>query len=204
MDRRRGGARARLGGRARRQDPRRGAVEARRARPGIERMRFALGTDHDLGEFHRRFRWDPLIGPVIRRQAVGAAAAAAGAVRGARLGGVRAADRVGPRGGDPAEDRAPSRATERLRNAARAALGRVPGRPLARRARRLRPRPEALDRAGAGRARGGLGPRRPRASTSRPGGACAPSRTSATGRSRCSPWPGRAATTSCPRSTWPT
>jgi 3-methyladenine DNA glycosylase/8-oxoguanine DNA glycosylase len=33
----------------------------------LERMRFALGTDHDLSEFHRRFRWDPLIGPVIRR-----------------------------------------------------------------------------------------------------------------------------------------
>ena len=35
---------------------------------GIERMRFALGVDHDLSEFHRRFRWDPLIGPVIRRK----------------------------------------------------------------------------------------------------------------------------------------
>jgi DNA-3-methyladenine glycosylase II len=34
----------------------------------LERMRFALGTDHDLREFHRRFRWDPLIGPVIRRR----------------------------------------------------------------------------------------------------------------------------------------
>jgi 3-methyladenine DNA glycosylase/8-oxoguanine DNA glycosylase len=34
----------------------------------VERMRFALGTDHDLSEFHRRFRWDPLIGPVIRRR----------------------------------------------------------------------------------------------------------------------------------------
>jgi 3-methyladenine DNA glycosylase/8-oxoguanine DNA glycosylase len=34
----------------------------------IERMRFALGTDHDLSEFHRRFRWDPLIGPAIRRR----------------------------------------------------------------------------------------------------------------------------------------
>jgi 3-methyladenine DNA glycosylase/8-oxoguanine DNA glycosylase len=33
----------------------------------IERMRFALGTDHDLSEFHRRFRGDALIGPVIRR-----------------------------------------------------------------------------------------------------------------------------------------
>jgi 3-methyladenine DNA glycosylase/8-oxoguanine DNA glycosylase len=34
----------------------------------IARMRFALGVDHDLSEFHRRFRRDPLIGPVIRRQ----------------------------------------------------------------------------------------------------------------------------------------
>jgi 3-methyladenine DNA glycosylase/8-oxoguanine DNA glycosylase len=34
----------------------------------VERMRFALGTDHDLGDFHRRFRRDPLIGPVIRRR----------------------------------------------------------------------------------------------------------------------------------------
>jgi 3-methyladenine DNA glycosylase/8-oxoguanine DNA glycosylase len=33
----------------------------------VERMRFALGTDHDLGEFHSRFKRDPLIGPVIRR-----------------------------------------------------------------------------------------------------------------------------------------
>jgi 3-methyladenine DNA glycosylase/8-oxoguanine DNA glycosylase len=33
---------------------------------GIERMRFALGTDHDVSEFHARFRRDPLIGPVIR------------------------------------------------------------------------------------------------------------------------------------------
>ncbi|HEY7453250.1 MAG TPA: hypothetical protein VH683_01710 [Thermoleophilaceae bacterium] len=38
------------------------------AAAGVERMRFALGTDHDLTEFHRRFRWDPLIGPVIRRR----------------------------------------------------------------------------------------------------------------------------------------
>ncbi|HYN91265.1 MAG TPA: hypothetical protein VER75_05025 [Thermoleophilaceae bacterium] len=34
----------------------------------VERMRFALGTDHDLSEFQRRFRRDPLIGPVIRRK----------------------------------------------------------------------------------------------------------------------------------------
>jgi 3-methyladenine DNA glycosylase/8-oxoguanine DNA glycosylase len=34
----------------------------------IERMRFALGTDHDLGDFHRRFRSDPLLGPVVKRR----------------------------------------------------------------------------------------------------------------------------------------
>jgi DNA-3-methyladenine glycosylase II len=33
-----------------------------------ERMRFALGTDHDLRDFHRRFRFDRLVGPVIDRR----------------------------------------------------------------------------------------------------------------------------------------
>jgi DNA-3-methyladenine glycosylase II len=33
----------------------------------LERMRFVLGLDCDLREFHRRFRRDPLIGPLIRR-----------------------------------------------------------------------------------------------------------------------------------------
>jgi DNA-3-methyladenine glycosylase II len=33
----------------------------------IERMRFALAVDEDLGEFHRRFRRDPLLGPLLRR-----------------------------------------------------------------------------------------------------------------------------------------
>jgi 3-methyladenine DNA glycosylase/8-oxoguanine DNA glycosylase len=36
------------------------------AAEGIERMRFALCTDHDISEFHSRFRRDPLIGPVVR------------------------------------------------------------------------------------------------------------------------------------------
>jgi 3-methyladenine DNA glycosylase/8-oxoguanine DNA glycosylase len=36
------------------------------AATAIERMRFALGTDHDLSEFHSRFRRDPLIGPAVR------------------------------------------------------------------------------------------------------------------------------------------
>jgi len=38
------------------------------AAAAIERMRFALGTDHDLRAFHRRFARDPLVGPVIRRR----------------------------------------------------------------------------------------------------------------------------------------
>jgi DNA-3-methyladenine glycosylase II len=38
------------------------------AAEGVERMRFALGVDHDISEFQRRFRWDPLIGPSIRRR----------------------------------------------------------------------------------------------------------------------------------------
>jgi 3-methyladenine DNA glycosylase/8-oxoguanine DNA glycosylase len=34
----------------------------------IERMRFAFGVDDDLGEFYRRFRRDPLLGPGLRRR----------------------------------------------------------------------------------------------------------------------------------------
>jgi 3-methyladenine DNA glycosylase/8-oxoguanine DNA glycosylase len=42
---------------------------ANRAQLGIaiERMRFALGVDYDLAPFHRRFRLDPLLRPLIRR-----------------------------------------------------------------------------------------------------------------------------------------
>lgn len=36
------------------------------AEAAMERMRFGLGVDHDLTEFHRAFRRDALIGPVIR------------------------------------------------------------------------------------------------------------------------------------------
>ncbi|MCW2989268.1 MAG: DNA-3-methyladenine glycosylase 2 family protein, partial [Solirubrobacterales bacterium] len=41
-----------------------GRAELERA---LERLRFVLGVDYDLGEFHRRFRRDPLVGPLIRR-----------------------------------------------------------------------------------------------------------------------------------------
>jgi 3-methyladenine DNA glycosylase/8-oxoguanine DNA glycosylase len=34
----------------------------------VARMRFALGVDDDLGEFYRRFRRDPLLGPLLRRR----------------------------------------------------------------------------------------------------------------------------------------
>ena len=43
------------------------ASSAELAKAGIERMRFALGTDHDLRPFQRAFKRDPLLGPVIRR-----------------------------------------------------------------------------------------------------------------------------------------
>jgi DNA-3-methyladenine glycosylase II len=33
----------------------------------LERLRFVLGLDLDLSEFHSRFRRDPLVGPLIRR-----------------------------------------------------------------------------------------------------------------------------------------
>ena len=33
----------------------------------VERMRFGLNLDHDLAPFQKRFKHDPLIGPVIRR-----------------------------------------------------------------------------------------------------------------------------------------
>jgi len=38
------------------------------ASAGVDRMRFALGLDHDLSEFQRMFRRDPLIGAAIRRR----------------------------------------------------------------------------------------------------------------------------------------
>ena len=34
----------------------------------LARMRFALGVDDDLGELYRRFRGDPLLGPLLRRR----------------------------------------------------------------------------------------------------------------------------------------
>lgn len=33
----------------------------------VARMRFAIGVDEDIGPFHRRFRQDPLVGPLIHR-----------------------------------------------------------------------------------------------------------------------------------------
>jgi DNA-3-methyladenine glycosylase II len=37
-------------------------------RIALERMRFALGVDDDLGDFFRRFRRDSLLGPLLRRR----------------------------------------------------------------------------------------------------------------------------------------
>lgn len=38
------------------------------AEQGVRRMRFALGVDHDLSEFHHRFWHHELLGPVLRRK----------------------------------------------------------------------------------------------------------------------------------------
>jgi len=40
------------------------------AEHGIERIRFALGADDDLRPFYERFRWDPVIGPAVRRDPI--------------------------------------------------------------------------------------------------------------------------------------
>jgi 3-methyladenine DNA glycosylase/8-oxoguanine DNA glycosylase len=45
-----------------------GAAGPVQLRLAAERMRFALGVDDDLGEFYRRFRSDPLLGPLLRRR----------------------------------------------------------------------------------------------------------------------------------------
>jgi 3-methyladenine DNA glycosylase/8-oxoguanine DNA glycosylase len=41
---------------------------AEKLETAVERMRFALGVDDDLGEFYRLFRRDRLLGPLIRRR----------------------------------------------------------------------------------------------------------------------------------------
>jgi 3-methyladenine DNA glycosylase/8-oxoguanine DNA glycosylase len=43
------------------------AASREAAEEGVRRMRFALGTDHDLRPFHRAFHRDRLLGPVILR-----------------------------------------------------------------------------------------------------------------------------------------
>jgi 3-methyladenine DNA glycosylase/8-oxoguanine DNA glycosylase len=42
------------------------AASEQLARTGIERMRFVVGVDDDLREFHERFRDDPIIGAAVR------------------------------------------------------------------------------------------------------------------------------------------
>lgn len=54
-------------GRQREAEPERPPAGEAELEVAIERMRFVLGADYDLAEFHRRFRRDPLLGPLIRR-----------------------------------------------------------------------------------------------------------------------------------------
>ena len=174
------------------------AASERRPPAAVERMRFALGVDHDLRPFQRAFGRDPLLGPLIRRRPwlrprrrPEPFEALAWAITEQLIDGERAVAiqrRLVARHG----------AAQRLRRAARRARPprRSPASP--RRARGLRPVAPARDRDGQGRARGGLGPGRPDRRTSRPGGGCGRSRASARGRSSASRCTARAATTSCP------
>ena len=200
------GRAARRAGASRRRRPR------ERSSSAIERMRFALGVDEDLSEFARAFRGDPLIGAAIHhrpwhrpRRRPWPWEALAWAVTEQLIEAARA-------GADPAPDRAPlgppARALRRRRlarpgTAARRALGRGDRRPGAGRARRLRPRADARDRADhAARAR------------SPPGGSTPPTPSGdrrllripeiGPGRSRCSGSAAAASPTRCPPATSPT
>ena len=115
-------------------------------------MRFVLGVDDDLGEFHRRFRRDPLLGPLIRRMPELPAAAPALALGGAGRGGGRAADRGRARGHDRAPHRRPLGAAARRRARTRCATSRRGGdrRPRPGRAGGDGPRPEPGGGAAAG------------------------------------------------------
>jgi 3-methyladenine DNA glycosylase/8-oxoguanine DNA glycosylase len=44
------------------------SADAGKLRLAVERMRFALGIDDDLRAFHREFRSDSLLGPLLRRR----------------------------------------------------------------------------------------------------------------------------------------
>ena len=94
----------------------------------IERIRFSLAVEEEMGEFYEAFKRDPLLGPDDPSQALGSAAAPALAVGGALLGDHRAADRGLARRRDPAADRAPVGAVlpAARRPAAEARLGAVP------------------------------------------------------------------------------
>ncbi len=48
-------------------EPAGGTARAEQLEQAVERMRCALWVDADLSDFYRRFRRDPLIGPLIRR-----------------------------------------------------------------------------------------------------------------------------------------
>ena len=161
------------------------------AKAAVERMRFALGTDHDLSPFHRAFARDPLLGPVLRRRPwlrprrrPEPFEALAWAICEQLIDGARA-----------------SAIERRLvsRHGARSACGAYRDVPSAdgglapepRRGGGLRPVAQARDHDGQGGAGGGIGTRGPEPSTSRHGGGCARSRGSARGRWRASRFHGQ-------------
>ena len=142
---------------------RRGASSSR---PAIERMRFALALDDDMGDFFRTLQGRPADRRRDPPQAVDQAEAPAVALGGAGLGDHRAADRVLARGGDPEADGPPLGPARRARAALRPpadgrALGGADRRARPRRAGLDGPDREPVDRDGALRPRGRGGPGRP-------------------------------------------
>ena len=208
---RRAGRAAGRAGRSQPRSRRRGAARRRpRRRPApaqlelaVERMRFALGVDDDLGEFYRRFRRDPLLGPLLRRRPVLASPPPALALGGARLGGRQAADRDRARGPDPAPHRRPLGRCGWAASARRCATSRrrrlIAGRAPA----ELESMGLALRRAIALRAVArevAAGALRPRPSRP-PTGACSRCRRSAPGPSSASASSAAATPTRCPPAT---
>ena len=168
----------------------------------LERMRFALGVDDDLDEFYRRFRRDPLLGPLLRRRPASAPAPPALALGGACLGGGQAADRERPGRPHPAPHRRPLGPAGRAgpRRPARCSDRRSDRRPGAGRAGVDGPGAEAGDRPARRRRRGRRGPLRPGQADRRPApaGECA---RSAPGPCSASASSAAATPTRCPPAT---
>ena len=192
---------------------RRRRAPARRGAPTSDCAAAAVRADalrarhrpRPVGRSTARFWRDPLLGPVLRRKPwlrprrrPEPFEALAWAVSEQLIDGGRAVSHPAPAGRPPRRGQPVRRPARRARARPRSpAPRRRSWRPAACRPRRAITMVKAAREVASG-------PRRPRHATSRPGGGCGRSRASARGRSSAWPCTARAATTSCPRATWPT